>query len=117
MKGLLTLVALVLLLVWMPSGNLVSLDTPFPEEGGIGGGGPDDGGDDHPFGGENNIDGPDIVERDRRTVAFGIPALDLIFSISYVNNWFADYLYVRDQNESVVSTDRQTTVHDGGVRK
>jgi hypothetical protein len=117
MKGLLTVVALVLLLVWVPSGNLVSLDTPFPQEGGSGGGGPDDGGDDHPFGGENNIDGPDIPDRERRTVAFGIPALDLIFTFSYIKAWFVDYVYVQDQNESVVSSDRRTTTHDGGARK
>ena len=92
MRGLLSLVALVLLLIWVPSGDLVSLDTPFPQEGNYGtngGGGPDDGGDDHPFGGESSGGGTDV--RVTIQVAFGIPSFDILYYLPGVNSlaqWF-----------------------------
>jgi hypothetical protein len=89
MKGLLSLVALVLLLIWVPSGNIMSLDTPFPQEGnyGNGGGGPDGGGDDHPFGGESPGDGGSITDnRVTIRITLGIPSLDILYYLPGVNS-------------------------------
>ncbi len=101
MRKLLCLLAMLALLLAMPSGNIASLDRPWGDPGGddlgddgLTGGGDDDdpGGEDHPWGGDKSpgIDpNPDIIIIPART---GISALDAVIFIGWFEVYFDIYI-------------------------
>ena len=82
MKKFLCMLAVLLAFMLVPSGDLVSLDTPWDQGpgDGDGGGDDDDDGDDHPWGG--NSGGYKDDPRDGSvTAATGIAAVDIVYHI------------------------------------
>ena len=85
MKTLFSVLALLLVFLMVPGQNAMSFDKPHRPVSNEG----IDGGDDHPWGGENKVGDVGLTGRGHwlRT-AFGIPALDLIFSIPKLRDCF-----------------------------
>ena len=106
MKTLFSVLVLLLVFLLVPGENAMSYDKPyFPlTNGGI------DGGDDHPWGGENT-GGSGISGRgDLPRTVFGIPALDLIYNI-FKSRDFVDAHPQKIWHRQNIRIERSRSIH------
>ena len=106
MKTLFSVLVLLLVFLLVPGENAMSYDKPhFPlPDGGI------DGGDDHPWGGENT-GGSGISGRgDLPRTVFGIPAIDLIYNIFKSRDFF-DAHPRKIRHSRIIRIERSRSIH------
>jgi len=113
MKGKILTLALLLVMLSLPVGDLYSLDTPYPD----GGADNDPNGDDHPWGGDNQSSGGDFValRNFKLRAAVGIAPIDFFLNLplldSYVDSFFSSRITVLDRPEQTVDHSRQAQNH------